>query len=129
MIYLISDNSPYERLVLNYLSDRSNNLNISFLKNTTRQGPGVARNKGIEKSFNKYIFFLDADDFLYNPNTLEQAYNLISSSQYDGIAIHRQDENHKKLSQVDYLLSRNFIEINDIRYGNYFLHEDLLFST
>lgn len=128
MIYLISDNSPYERLVLNYLSDRSNNLNISFLKNTTRQGPGVARNKGIEKSFNKYIFFLDADDTLYNPNTLEQAYNLISSSQYDGIAIHRQDENYEKLSQVDYLLSRNFIEINNIRYGNYFLHEDLLFS-
>jgi glycosyltransferase involved in cell wall biosynthesis len=34
-----------------------------MLKNKERSGPGVARNKGLDYSYNDYIFMLDADDY------------------------------------------------------------------
>jgi glycosyltransferase involved in cell wall biosynthesis len=70
MIYLISDNSPNELyLITTFRSIR--NLNVIFLKNTERKGPGEARNKGIKNSFNKYLLFIDSDDYLFDNYTLE----------------------------------------------------------
>lgn len=127
MIYLISDNSPNEKAVINIAQDFKN-LNIIFLKNEIRSGPGAARNKGIKYSSNKYIFFLDSDDYLFDPLSLEKIYNIISASNYDIITINRQLENHIKLNQVDYLCKKDFLIKNNIYFGNYFIHEDLFFA-
>jgi glycosyltransferase involved in cell wall biosynthesis len=70
MIYLISDNSPNEYQLINKFMNTVD-LNVTFLKNQSRLGPGVARNKGIEKSFNKYLYFVDCDDYLFDQNSLE----------------------------------------------------------
>ena len=127
MIYLISDNSPNEYQLINKFMNNID-LNVTFLKNQSRLGPGAARNKGIEKSFNKYLYFIDCDDYLFDPNSLEQTYNLISSSKFDVIATKRQNLYGEKYNQVDYMCSREFLNQYNIRFGNYFLHEDLFFT-
>jgi glycosyltransferase involved in cell wall biosynthesis len=70
MLYMVSDDSPIEeRLIHQFKSNKK--LNVMFLKNINRSGPGVARNKGINNSYNKFLCFLDSDDFLFDPNSLE----------------------------------------------------------
>ena len=46
-------------------------LNINYLCNDKNQGPGAARNIGIKNSFCDWIMFLDSDDALANPTTIE----------------------------------------------------------
>lgn len=48
---------------------------------TKNQGAGKARNLGISKARGKYIFFLDADDYLYADNVLEKLYRSIEENQ------------------------------------------------
>jgi glycosyltransferase involved in cell wall biosynthesis len=127
MIYLISDNSPNEEQVIKIFNSHKD-LNVIFFKNMERSGPGVARNKGIDKSFNKHVYFMDSDDYLFDPRSLEQAYNIISSSNYDVVATKRHDEKGGRYNQVDYMCSRDFLNNNNIRFGKYFLHEDLFFT-
>lgn len=126
MIYFISDNSPDEKKVLDYFYYQ-HNLHTIFLKNEKRQGPGVARNKGMECSSNKYIYFLDSDDYFFDPYSLEQLYNLISQSNYDAITVNRQNKYGQKLLQQDYICSRSFINKYNIQFGEYYIHEDLFF--
>lgn len=40
------------------------------------QGPGIARNKGIKKATGKYVTFLDADDFYWDTDSLEQLWSV-----------------------------------------------------
>lgn len=127
MIYLISDNSPVESIVIQQFKGQRD-LNVMYLKNTERKGPGVARNKGIENSFNKYMIFIDSDDYLFDPNSLEQIYKMLSLYNYDVVATKRQSINGELYNQVDYACSRKFLNQYNIRFGNYFLHEDLLFT-
>lgn len=127
MIYLISDNSPNEKQVI-YQFSSAKNLHIIFLKNEKRSGPGVARNKGINCSLNKYMIFLDSDDYLFDPNSLEQIYNLFKQTNYDIITINRQTIDGHKLKQFDYACSRDFLNKYNIRFGEYYIHEDLLFT-
>ena len=126
MIYFISDNSPNEQKVLNRFYNCTN-LHSIFLKNEMRQGPGAARNKGIEYSSNKYLYFLDSDDYFFDPQSLEQLYNLISTTNYDIVTAYRQNEYKQQLLQFDYICSRDFLNTHNIRFGEYYIHEDLLF--
>ncbi len=56
--------------------------NISLIQNTTNQGAGVSRNKGINAAKGDFIAFLDADD-LWKPNKLEVQINLMIKSNLD----------------------------------------------
>lgn len=46
------------------------------------QGPGIARNKGINTSKGKYLLFLDSDDY-WQPNTFHLLLPYIKNEQYD----------------------------------------------
>ena len=84
MIYLISDESPDEEYVFELFNTFKGLLNLCFFKLEKNSGPGVARNLAIEKSYNKYIFFLDSDDYLNNDNLLEELYNYAENNkEYD----------------------------------------------
>ncbi|MEH7331175.1 glycosyltransferase [Neobacillus drentensis] len=48
---------------------------FSFVSLENRQGPGAARNAGIQKAMGKYIIFCDAD-YLVLPNFIETHYHL-----------------------------------------------------
>ena len=56
--------------------------NISLIQNTTNQGAGVSRNKGINAGKGDFIAFLDADD-LWKPNKLEVQINLMTKNNLD----------------------------------------------
>ncbi len=81
-IYLISDNSPDEEKVFDAF--HGYNLNCWFLKNTKREGPGVARNIGLDNCFGEYVLFLDFDDEFCHNNDLENLYELCKKNdKYD----------------------------------------------
>lgn len=64
-VLVINDESSDEGPeIVNRLIKQHPNL---FLFHQKNQGPGVARNKGREKSKGNYIYYLDADDYL-SPN-------------------------------------------------------------
>lgn len=62
-----STDDSYDKL-LQY--KKNTNLKMEILKLNTNSGPGVARNKGIEKARGEYIIFCDSDDW-YEKNTIE----------------------------------------------------------
>lgn len=72
-IYIISDCSPDENLLVRHVTNFQSRLNITLLKTSTRSGPGVARQLGIDSSYNPFLFFMDSDDELVNSNYLERA--------------------------------------------------------
>jgi len=58
---------------------------IILLENESNLGPGLSRNKGIEKASNKYICFLDADDY-YLPERFEKTLAMMDSDNpIDGV--------------------------------------------
>lgn len=147
-IYLISDNSPKEEEVFDKFNNIDNGgLKVTFLKTAERSGPGVARQLGIDNSFNPYIFFFDIDDLIINPMVLEQMYQIITESSCDivqsGFEIYNKtiDGYEKDYSYVwnpdintflnrSYcsLYKREFLENHNIRYNDFFLSEDMVWA-
>ena len=128
-IYFISDQSPNDKEIFYFFNNRSNDktdLNVFFLKNTERSGPGAGRNKGIENSFNKYLFFLDADDEFSSPDVLEKLYNTAEQYKSEVVLVNR-TAGGKRIHAQDVFCTREYLNNNNIRYGNFFVHEDLMF--
>lgn len=147
-IYFISDNSPREEEVFDKFNNEVNGgLKVTFLKTAERSGPGVARQLGIDSSFNPYIFLFDIDDLIINPFVLEQMYHIITESQCDivqsGFEIYNKtmDGYEKDLSYIwtpsvrtflnrNYcsLYKRDFLKAHNIRFNDYFLSEDMVWA-
>lgn len=68
-IYIIDDCSDQDEIqVLEHqINKMKTNVELHLIKLDSNQGPGNARNKGIDLSSEEFIGFLDADDYL--PNT------------------------------------------------------------
>lgn len=80
-IILIDDFSPddtYEYATKLY----GNNEKIKIIKQEKNNGPGFARNKGIDIAKGEYITFCDIDDY-FIPNTLGEAYNIVKENDLD----------------------------------------------
>jgi len=58
------------------------NKNIHLIKNSTNQGAGVSRTKGIEAAKGDFIAFLDADD-LWKPEKLELQIDIMIRTKTD----------------------------------------------
>ena len=140
-IYLISDNSPEERLMFNTFDNKG--LNVTFLKTPHRIGPGGARQLGIDNSFNPCLFFLDSDDKLINPTGLEDMFNIYQKTETDIVSgiTGRVDcigpVESRTITELLWLpgstesqdthcllYKRDFLCGNSIRYKNIFIAED-----
>lgn len=75
-IIIINDCSTdnTEEIILKY---KNKDERILYLKNDKNIGVGPTRNRGIEVSKGRYIYFLDSDDYI-EPDCLEELYNAIS---------------------------------------------------
>ena len=136
MIYLISDESPDEEYVFELFNTFKGLLNLCFFKLEKNSGPGVARNLAIEKSYNKYIFFLDSDDYLNNDNLLEELYNYAENNkEYDIIEgntlIYNKIKNKFYYSNIQHcsLFKRKSLMKNNIKFSESFLAEDFYFFS
>lgn len=105
VIYLISDNSPDEKQVFD-LFIRNKILNCFMLKTDVRSGPGAARNKGLDFSYNDYIFMLDADDYLTDAHSLERLYNSIANKSQSITFFNMEDDKGKKTNKSNFIMSR-----------------------
>ena len=129
-IYLIDDNSSEDyKDILNKYKD----MNIIYIKLDKNNGPAVARQKGIEMSSSKYIMFIDADDLLYDADSIKKLFNKIEED-YDyvvGITIDEK-QNTQIMNESDLLgkiYKREFLLKNNIKFNNTRIHEDNYFNN
>ncbi|AGF58246.1 glycosyltransferase family 2 protein [Clostridium saccharoperbutylacetonicum] len=81
-IILINDNSTDESInILQEYKDRYPNK-IILIDLKERQGPGGARNEGLNIASGQYIGFVDSDDYV-EIEMFEELYNLATSGDYD----------------------------------------------
>lgn len=93
--------------ILEYFSRKDSR--IKLLKNSRNRGPGYCRNQGLNNALGKYIFFLDADDWI-NPDALELLYSKSEKLNLDAlifkaIVFHN---NEKKFNYEMYYNMDNF---------------------
>lgn len=81
-LIIIDDSSTDKSLEIIEREIKDVKNKVILIRQTKRQGIARTRNKGIEKSTNKYIAFLDADD-IWNCKKLEKQINFMEENNYD----------------------------------------------
>lgn len=129
-VCIVDDNSRnnYDSIVKKF----SHFFKLDYFKTPKNVGPGLARQYGIDKTFSKYIVFIDADDYFYSPFSLKNLYEIINQNTADiGITsfIYERDNERKILRNNPTWLHgkiyrRTFLEKNDIRFNNTRANED-----
>lgn len=129
-VLIVDDHSEkdYESFINKY-----NNLDLSILRLKTNSGPGVAREQGIQNTNCKYITFIDSDDKLFSPKSLEFLLESIETG-YDVVNSVEFDEKRKKytLSKGNVhgkIYRRKYLEDNSIHFNNNRYHEDNYFNN
>lgn len=124
VIYFISDGSNMDQGVIN-LFRGVEHLHCIFLRNETNLGPGAARNKGIENSYNKYILCLDTDSSFVDSTSLEQVFHKINNT-YDIVewTAYTEDLAH---NQYCYCFNREILNNFSLKYKNIYFGEDIEF--
>ncbi len=125
VIYLIDDCSDenYDDII-ELFKDR---ITIKYMKLKKNIGPGAARKYALTKTDGEYITFIDADDQLYAPNSLEILYKTIVNNQsdmvygneiIDGHGFHQDNTGslHGKIYRRSFL-EKNKITFNDTRFS------------
>ncbi|MDO4526633.1 MAG: ATP-grasp fold amidoligase family protein [Candidatus Saccharibacteria bacterium] len=89
------ENQTYDKYELIFIDDGSNDGTYEYLKeyassktNTyvykqKHAGPGAARKLGYEKSHGDLLFFVDSDDWLYTPKSLEEINKIFLENNVD----------------------------------------------
>lgn len=96
---------------------------IKLIKHTKNQGPGIARNSGIECAEGEHIMFLDPDDWL-EPDACEVAYNQINKNKNDIVFFRHRVVNEK--TKDTYLHDNNYKQfLTVLDKPNIKLYEDL----
>ena len=129
-VYIINDCSKYDySKEVNFFK---NFMSIKELKLDKNSGPGVAREHGINNSNSDYIVFIDADDYLYYPNSLYDLYTAITNNNSDLVIsnfIYERDNEIviKKKNNVwlhGKIYKRKFLNDNDIHFNDTYSNED-----
>lgn len=130
-VYIIDDCSDcnYEELLNKY-----KDLKTHYYRLDINSGPGVAREFGLNNSNNKYIVFIDSDDYFYEDYSIEFLFNEIDSNNLDYVNAQTYSEkldsyyfNDADLHSKIY--RREFLEKNDLHFNNTRYHEDNLFNN
>lgn len=122
-VLVVNDKSDYayEDIIDKY----SKYLEIKELILNENVGPGQARQKGIEQTNNKYIMFIDADDYLYSPYSIEKLINKIEKTNADVVISNfiLERDNKRKIKERDNIwlhgkiFKRQFIEDNKVTFN------------
>ena len=99
-----TDNTPH---ILNKYNNISPQIKIISQKN---QGAGNARNNGLSIAKGKFLFFLDADDFI-DKSLLQKSYNKLNNSKLDFIVFGSKGCNHSNGKEIclDWSINKKFI--------------------
>lgn len=131
VVYLISNNSPQENELYDIYSQYWSRYNIILLKTEeNKQGPSFARTTGINNSYNKYFFCLDADDELYSNDSLELMYNYAENNNigilqgYTIVSILNKDLKKANPDGHSLLYNRQFFKANNFDYSSFIFNED-----
>lgn len=114
-----------------YLKKLFPKLDIVLTETEKNGGPGVARNKTIEKGTGDWIMFMDADDVLFSPYSVEQLYNATKQQnviQAQGVFVQPVKTNDGKIvlypqNNINHpwsfarLTNLNFLKQNKIDFG------------
>lgn len=150
-VILIDDHS-YDKTINIVESYRSQvEFPIRIYKNEKNIGAGETRNLGINKSKNKYLMFLDADDYL-EINCIEKINNLLTINDWDYICFdyfinkgkiknhcHSMNINKNRLTTKEALIyssgtvwgkvfKSEIIKSNNIKFPNLNVNEDMVFT-
>ncbi len=108
-------------------------LPINQISLELNSGSGIAREKGIEITNNKYIIFLDSDDTFYDVDAvknlydkIEEGYDVVTSQEFDqriGLFLYQNGNLHGKI------YGRSYLEKNDIHFNISRFHEDNYFHN
>lgn len=128
---IISSDNPKDKY--DFVKNRFPNLDITILPCEKNAGPGIARQRGLDKCKTDWVTFMDADDVLFTPFALETLYahiqpNVIEvqapfhqevSENVQGIrSMPRNDQGHPwvfgRLYNVSFLRT-NKIQFSDLR--------------
>ena len=131
-VYIIDDNSKEKYDYL--LDDFKDELKITLYRNDKNIGPGASRNKGLELSKGKYIMFLDSDDLLVSPLSLNSLVKEMTNADIAiGVLLMENSDgsveyikNHDRCLHAK-LYKRDFLEKYHIRFNNSYRHEDSTF--
>ncbi len=106
---------------------------IGYYRLNKNSGGGVARQKGIDITNGEYIIFIDADDLLYNVDSLNKlykkildGYDMVSGGTYDesrNFLVVNEGDLHGKLYRRKYLIEK------DIKFNATRFHEDNYFNN
>ncbi len=102
--------------------------NIVIIEQETNQGPGAARNLGIEKSKGKYLTFLDGDDFI-SPNTYKDCIDLLEKDNDLDMVIYKytlynEEDNTIIAPDIHQLIYEKTLTITDLN-----KNPEIIFST
>ena len=108
-------------------------IKIKLIKLNKNLGPGVAREQGMLATKNKYITFIDSDDFFYTSDALEQLLNKIEEG-YDYVNSIEFEQKNKRYSLLNCnvhgkLYRRKYLKDNNINFINTMYHEDNYFNN
>lgn len=130
-VHVIDDAScePYSDII----NDFSHELDIKYYKLEKNVGAGMARQYGLDHSNNQYVCFVDSDDVLYNPKSIENLFkNMKEGIQYtSGITY---DEKYDMYTCDDNDLHgkmylRKFLVDNNIKFNNTRIHDSSYFNN
>ena len=104
IITIVDDNSPED--IQEIVNDFNATLNIKYIRKQVNEGPGAARQCGIDSCLPSvdYIMFLDSDDILY-PRAVEILYREAKLNNADIVAsdimVEKQHDSGKVMKAED----------------------------
>ena len=133
-VLLVNDKSDYNYQEI--INKYQKYIDIKELSLNENVGPGLARQKGIEKTKSKYIMFIDADDYLYSPYSLEKLLNCIEESNADVVISNfiKERDNKRTIEEKSNvwlhgkIYKRDFIKVNNVSFNNTRKNEDTGFN-